>query len=425
MHKASQKRQRLGDSSMRRTGDQAFIKDMNKSIVLNMLRFRSPISRVDIARTTGLNKATVSGIVDELITEEYVTEIGHGHSQVGRRPVLLQFNPDVGRVFGVDLGTHEVHVLELDLAAHIRATYDEPLQSTAVADTVVTIADLLRRAIAQANPTRLGVIGVGIGVPGLVDARRGVVYNAPNLGWQDVPLKRLLEDEIHLPTFIDNEANAGAMGEKLFGGGQDVASLIYVSAEAGIGTGIFFHNEILRGESGFAGEFGHMTIDVNGPRCTCGNHGCLEVYASEKALLDHYMRLRRAKGSSAGNNSAATDSRGNGDDERPSLDGFLQRLQAGDSAAIESTQRTGYYLGVGIATLMNGLNPSLVLIGNRLAEAGEWLLRPTLKAIQERSFIAPHAHFRVELSTLGRNACAIGAASLVLHTHFADPSASV
>ncbi|MFD1675500.1 ROK family protein [Alicyclobacillus fodiniaquatilis] len=205
-----------------------------------------------------------------------------------------------------------------------------------------------------------------------------------------------------MPVFVDNEANAGAMGEKFCGVGRDTANLVYVSVGAGIGTGIILNNELIRGEQGITGEFGHMTIEVDGRVCSCGNRGCLEMYASEKALMEQYEHI-------AG-------------ESLPTHE-IVERAKAQEPEAIQAVKAVGAYLGIGIATLLNGLNPSLILIGSRMRAVDDVLLASIDPVVKARCFTHPYANFRILPSSLGVNACAIGAASLVLHQHFVGPKA--
>ncbi|GMA49854.1 xylose repressor [Alicyclobacillus contaminans] len=384
------------------TGDQAYIKNLNRSIVLNLLRFHSPLTRVEIARRTGLTKATVSSIVDQLIKEAYVLEVGQAPSKgVGRKPVSIRFNPDAGRVIGVDLGVDYYRVLVLDLSASVVQHYEGTLHDASRVDEAMEpmLRDL-KRAVAQSGSTRLGVIGVGIGIPGLVDAKRGVVLNAPNLRWRDVPLRAMLDEALGLPIVIDNEANAGAIGEQLYGAGKGVANMVYLSLARGIGTGIILNNQLIRGESGVAGEFGHMTIDLNGPTCSCGNRGCLELYASEKAVVNRYLEL-------SGESHAFVD--------------IVRRMDAGDPYAVDAIRLAGQHLGIGLASLANGLNPALILISTRFQSVNHLLTESISAVLRERSFIHPYSPPRVQGSAFGPLSCAIGAASLVLQSHFSGP----
>ncbi|MFB5189553.1 ROK family transcriptional regulator [Alicyclobacillus fastidiosus] len=389
---------------MTRTGDQSYIKNLNRSIVLNLLRYHGPLSRVEIARRTGLTKATISSIVDELIGEKYVLELGHVPSGgVGRRAVLLEFNPGVGSVIGVELGVDFIKVLLLDLSAQVIKMTESGIQETRSPERVVRqMSEMIQSVMADAPDSPLGVIGVGIGIPGLVDAKRGVVLNAPNLHWKGVHLKSMLQYELSLPVVLDNEANAGAMGEQLFGAGKGVSNMVYISIGTGIGTGIILNNQLIRGEGGIAGEFGHMTIDRSGPTCSCGNHGCLEIYASEKAMLDQYQQLTGT---------------------RKSLPEIARLAQSGDAHASAAIRSAASYLGIGAASLVNGLNPALILVGSRVGDASQLIIDTVDETIRDRSFTEPFSPTRIRNSALGDLTCAIGAASLVLHDHFSGPAA--
>lgn len=384
------------------TGDQTYIKNLNKSIVLNLLRFHSPLSRVEISRRTGLTKATVSVIVDQLIQEQYVTETGLVTSgSVGRRPVNLSFNPNAGRVLGVEVGVDFFRILVLDLSATVHRTYEDTFrQSDEVEDNIEQITDMLQLALRELPDTTLGVIGVGLGIPGLVDAKNGIVLNAPNLHWKDVPLGPMLESKLSLPVIIDNEANAGAIGEQLFGAGQGIANMVFLSLGAGIGTGLILNGQLIRGEAGIAGEFGHMTIERNGPKCSCGNQGCLELYASEKAVMDKYTQLTG---------------------QTVSFSDIVARMRDGEETALESVKYAFYHLGIGLSSLFNALNPNLILVSSHYGDINGELIDVALQTIHERSFLTPYSEPKLQTSAFGPFSCAIGAASLVLQEHFAGP----
>ncbi|KPV40838.1 ROK family transcriptional regulator [Alicyclobacillus ferrooxydans] len=390
---------------MRATGDQTYIKNLNRSIVLNLLRFNSPLSRVEISRQTGLTKATVSGIIEQLLQEQYVLEDSHveptGSTGVGRRPVPLRFNPSAGHVIGVDLGVDYFRVLVMDLSCKVLTTYDETIgESDSTDDAIRRMVDIIKLAIHAANDTPLGVIGVGVGIPGLVDSNRGVILNAPNLHWKDVSLRSILENELRLPVFIDNEANVGAIGEQLFGAGRGVSNVVFLSLGRGIGTGVILNNHLIRGQAGIAGEFGHMTIDENGPNCSCGNKGCLELYASETAVIRHYHQLTNTTAS---------------------FKNVIRQMEKGDENAKKAVESAAHFLGVGLASLVNALNPALILISSRFDSGEENVIQRVSQVISERSFIAPYSPARVQTSQFGSFSCGIGAGALVLQAHFSGP----
>ncbi len=383
-----------------RTGDQTLMKELNKSIIMNLIRNQSPISRAQISVESGLNKATVSSIVDEFIEEGLVIELGPARSAVGRRPRMLGFNSTAGYAIGVEVGIDYVHVLTVDLAGRVISSYESPLPTTDVRSVVSEIVTCINEEVAKTLASKLGIIGVGLGVPGLVDFSSGTVHYAPNLGWSDVPLRAYLEAHINFPVFVDNEANTGALAEQLFGVGTTDENAVYFSVGAGIGVGIILNRSLIRGSGGTAGEFGHMIVEARGLRCSCGSRGCLEMYASTRALIAKYAQL---SGTSR------------------SFDEIMLRLHDGAPSAAEAIDSVGRYLGVGITNVINGLNPSLVVIGNRLSEAGEFLLNPVKDVIHNSALGVPGSLARVELSSLGRNATAIGAASLALNDYFKGP----
>lgn len=390
---------------MQRTADQSLMKEMNKYLVLNRIRFQSPISRSQLSSSTGLNKATVSAIIDELIDEGLVLEVGQGQSRVGRRPIMLLFNAKVGTVLGVDLGVEYLRIVATDLSAQVQKTYSHNLpKGLCPTDVIDTVVSCIHDVISNIPSSRYGIMGVGIGVPGLVDYRRGIVLRAPHLNWENIPLRSILESRLNTRVFVDNEANAGALGEKLYGQGRYVSGLLYASAGTGIGVGIIIGDQLIRGQDGIAGEFGHMCIDQHGPQCPCGNNGCWELYASEKSLTNAYSKLTS---------------------EELSFEQVLKRFRVSEPAAVQVFHGIGESLGTGIASLVNGLNPSMIIIGNRLAEGGSAIVDNVQRAIQDRSFIVPFSKINVQLSSLGMDACSIGSASLVLHDYFAGPRAQV
>ncbi len=385
-----------------RTGDQSYIKELNKSIALQLLRSTPTISRTQIAKISGLNKATISSIVDELLEQNLVFEVGRGPSSMGRRPVLLQFNAEAGYAIGLEIAVHSLRAVVTNLAGKVLNTVHRPLNDHDVTSILHEIKKIVTEISAHIAPSPLGLLGVGVGVPGLVNFSRGIVLNAPNLSWRDVPLQNQLEEILSLPVWIDNEANAGALGEKRFGIGENASNMIYISAATGVGAGIIMQGDLVRGEDGLSGEFGHMTIESQGPLCSCGNRGCLEIFSSERTLLHEFRQVH----------------------EGATFDDILQALDNGDLYALRCIQKVGHYLGIGIANMINAINPSIVVIGNRLAQAGTYLLDAVNESLSTRCFIKPYSGVTVQLSTLGIDACAMGAASIVVNHYFAGPDAS-
>lgn len=266
------------------TWNQQLVKKENKSLVLSQIINHAPLSRADIAQRSGLNKGTVSSLVAELIEEKLINESGPGESSGGRRPVMLHFNHGAGHTIGIDLGVNYILGVLTDLSGNIVVHKNEAYKNTSYEDTISRVVNIIKFLISAAPPSPYNIVGIGVGTPGIID-KKGTLLLAPNLGWQDIPFQTELEKIFQIPVIVENEANTGAYGEKQFGVGQHADNLIYISAGIGIGAGIIINGELYSGFTGYSGEVGHMTIDRNGAKCTCGNKGCWELYASEQALL--------------------------------------------------------------------------------------------------------------------------------------------
>lgn len=374
---------------MKKTADLNMVKQINKSLVLDQIRRHAPISRALIAERTGLTKATVSSLVQELIDSELVHEIGAGESRGGRRPMMLHFNGEAGHAIGIDLGVRSITAVIADLNGTVIAEERIRHRSSAAATVIAQVKEAIRKLIVRAPESPYGIVGIGVGIPGFSDEDGNVLF-APNLGWRDVPLRAELEREFSIPVIIENEANAGAVGERQFGSASGSSSLIYVSLSEGIGIGIWIHDELYRGVSGFAGEFGHVSVDPYGKPCRCGNSGCWELYASENALLESAR--------TAFNNEAI------------GLDDLLQLAAQGDVTALSLFDRLGRYLGIGIVNIMNAFNPEKIVLGGRLAQAEPWLAEAISDELEKRSVPHPRNKLQLLFGGVGGRATVLGAA---------------
>ncbi|QGQ94432.1 ROK family transcriptional regulator [Paenibacillus psychroresistens] len=389
------------------TGDLNLIKKINTSIVLDVIVRQYPISRARISEVTGLTKATVSSLVNDLIASHMVTESGMGESSGGRKPVMLLFNKCAGYAIGIDLDIHCIIGVLTDLEGNIVDEIRIDLKALSVDAVVVDLKTCIRQLIEHSPKSPYGIIGIGIGVPGMVNEAGTIVF-APNLAWENVSIQALIAEEFNIPVIIDNEANAGAVGEKQFGAGKSTSNMIYVSLGVGIGTGIIIKNELYRGFSGISGEMGHVTIEAHGRKCSCGNIGCWELYASENALLEKAKALSFASANPP-----------------PSIQELIHLAETGNQEVIELLVQTGQYLGMGIINIMNTFNPELIIIGSRLTAAEPWLLKPIQQLIAERSFPYSRREMRIEFSSLGAKSTVLGAAFFAIAHFFATTKISV
>jgi len=377
------------------TGDLALIKKMNTSIVLDAVLKHAPLSRAGISERTGLNKATVSSLVLDLIDAHLVYEIGPGKSSGGRKPVMLLFNEKAGYAVGIDLGVNYIRGILTDLAGgviadtHIelgRANQELPLEQ---------LTGCIDGLIKQAPDSPYGIVGIGVGVPGIVDDQ-GVILFAPNMKLKQVALKGMLESRYSLSVTIDNEANAGAQGEQTYGAGRGIRNQIYVSVGIGIGTGIILNKELFKGASGFSGELGHLSIQYDGKPCSCGNQGCWELYASENALLEQASSLGYA-----------------------SLGQLLKAAEQGDERVRQLFSDIGYYLGVGIASIVNVFNPDVVIVGNRMSSAATWISHAMREAVEARALPYHRAQLSILFAELQEQSAVRGAAYYAISDFFA------
>ncbi len=369
------------------TWNQQVVKKNNKALVLQLIIENEPISRADIAQISGLHKATVSSLVNELLEEVLIYESGPGESSGGRRPVNLHFNNTAGYAIGIDIGVNQVLCVLTDLSGNIHIELNEKVNRTPFPAIMSKIQTMIQALMDKMPVSRYGVVGIGVGVPGIVN-KSGTILLAPNLGWTNIGLKQELESMYNIPVLIENEANAGAFGEQQFGAGQNYQDIIYISAGIGIGVGIILNKELYQGKNGFSGEIGHMIIELNGKPCSCGSRGCWEAYASENALLD----------------SSNTDS----------LEALIEKAQESDETAIGHFVDIGHYLGFGINNIINTFNPDQVIIGNRLSMAKEWIEKPILSTIESHTLSYHQSEMQFNFSELGKYSTALGVSAFVV-----------
>lgn len=394
--------------SATRTGNKRLLRDLNQSIVFNMIVERGSISRTELAKQSGLPAATITRIVGNFLSAGLVSEVSSEESSGGRRPVLLSINPSAGYIVGVKLREDSMTVAICDLNCTIIHALEE--NTLANADTlphrvVEAIAEAVKRCLSEAGISVRKVLGIGVGLSGLIDSSRGICRYSAILNWRDVELGPALEFKLRLPVRMDNDVNTLAVAERYFGAGRDAANFLLVTVGRGVGLGIVVGGEIYRGSHGGAGEFGHMTVDTSAdaPLCNCGKRGCLEAIASD------YGILRAATGIDPGHHVEDT------------IGTLIDRARMGDANTQAIFTRAGNALGVAVANLINIFDPARVLLGGEGMRAGELILGPLRNTMPQHIFGRSNAD--IALDTLQTNEAnwARGAASLVLHEVFRPP----
>ena len=312
-------------------------------------------------------------------------------------------------IVGVDLGGTQIRAALADGEGNIlRRTSCLTLAEEGQELVIARIKAAIREVMG--STARGQVQGIGIVAPGPSDPWKGVIMEAPNLpGWENVPLKRLMEEEFGLPVLVGNDANLAALAEQRFGAGQGVADLIYITVSTGIGGGVIADNKLLLGAQGFAAEVGHQTIEAHGPHCNCGNVGCLEALAAGPAIARRARELIRG-----GAETAITDLVG-GDLDKITAREVNQAAQAGDPVAIEIFRQAGFYIGVGIVNLLHLFNPSLIVIGGSVTKAGDLLFEPIRATVRERAMASYYwENTPIMPAVLGDDVALLGAVALVL-----------
>lgn len=397
------------------TADPSLMRDFNKALVLSLIRQQGTISRADIAKQTHLSRSTVSNIVTELLAANLVQESGTGQSQGGRRPILIEFNYQAGYVVGIELGATHVLVVVTDLKPQTTAEMEHDFDLTIGPEAGLSlVAEMTRQALVQAEVSLEQVVGIGWGVPGPVRHTTGTVAFPPIMpGWHGFPLRARLEEELGVTVYLDNDANLGALGEWAHGAGRGVDNLAYIKVGTGIGCGLILGGEIYRGQSGSAGEIGHITVDENGPPCRCGNYGCLESMAAGPVIAHRAQSAIRAGEKTILSTAKPL--------EEITAADVSRAASQGDPLSLQLFHEAGRHIGVALAGLINLLNPKLIIIGGGMAQAGDILLEPIRRSVQSHGLRIAVESCQIVQAQLGREATALGAVTLALEKMFRKP----
>ena len=383
-------------------------RDINRRIVLNLIRTHQPISRADLARHSGLQRSTVSVIAEQLIKERWITEGANGHTARGRRPRFLHLNKQRVGIIGINIRPVVTTLALADLDANFLAqdsmgTPQDPKQF---------LAELIPRVrkLMDARP-ELTCEGIGVSLPGRVDLATKQLVFAPNLGWRDFDLKTPIEKATRLPVELENAANSCALSEICFGRrAEGLRNLVVVTISEGIGCGLILNHQLVQGSTGTAGEFGHAALVPDGLECSCGNRGCWEMYASNSAAVRYYTQA----GSTTRGRRLATV------ENTISFDHLLQLAEQGDGKAVEALQQMAKYLGLGLAPLISGLAPDMIVIVGEVTRAWNKVGPIIKETVREHSFT--RAVTQIVPSDPITQPRLRGTIALVLLKHFGAPA---
>ena len=378
------------------------LRKSNRSRALWEVFLNGPLTRQEVGTVAGLSPATVSNLVAALVAEGVVAEVGLEDSNGGRPRGLLQVNPGYGYVIGVDVGETEFLVELFDFALQPLARHTSVTDMTVLDpdDAVRHIVEGVEAVIAETGVARAAILGVGVGVPGLVEHHADAVVHGQSVGWHAVPLEQMLRDRTRLPILVDNGAKTLGQAERWFGAARSTGNAVIVLLGIGVGMCIISNGEVYRGATSSAGEWGHTTVVAGGRTCRCGAQGCLEAYVGAGAIVARYEQLKRRRAAS-----------GPGEVEA-GIAGIIAAAGR-DRMADQVLDETVTYLGAGLADLVNLFNPERIVVGGWLGRTLSDALLPQIRAAAERQALRlPFSRVEIVKAELGPDAVALGGATL-------------
>lgn len=386
------------------------VRNINRRIILDLIRTRQPVSRADLARFSGMQRSTVSLITEQLLTEQWITQGALGNLPRGRKPRFLHLNVERAGIIGVNVRPTNTTIA----LANLNAQFIAHESFSTNPDPKLFTKDLAERLQSFIKlHSQVYFEGIGVSIPGRVDSISKRIVFAPNLGWRDVDLQTPLERATKLLVEIENAANACALAEIWFDKRSDgIQDLIAVTVSEGIGTGIIANGQLLRGSSGVAGEFGHVSIDEAGPLCNCGNRGCWEVFASNSAAINEYVNAASNGNSRRQNNQFERD--------KPSFDDILHLSEQGDRKAIETIERMAHYLGIGLSMLISGMAPSMIVLIGEVTRSWK-RIEPIIKNVLDARLQGSPMVTRILPAEDSLQPRLRGSMALILQKHFGAP----
>jgi predicted NBD/HSP70 family sugar kinase len=366
-------------------------KQHNRDLVLKTIFDNKTISRAEIARITKLTRTTVSDVVARLMAEGLVEEVGLGSSIGGKSPILLSLVADSRYLIGLNLGQNKFIGAVINLRGEIKETMEVEVHDNNGEKALQLVYQILDQLVRRRLQP---IVGIGVGAPGLINTGEGIVVNAVNLEWKDLPLGKLLQARYQMPVTVLNDSQATAIGEYVYGGEHKLDSnLIVVNVKHGIGAGILINGQLFQGDGGGAGEIGHVVVQQDGALCRCGKRGCLETLASVRAVI------QRA--------------------QMDSLEAVEAAFRAGDSKVRQIVLEAGRYLGISLASLIGTLNIQKIVLTGDMTQFGELWLESVKHAMQEAAFTRMAEGTQLEIGKLDYRGCILGASAMLFLNGYA------
>ena len=390
--------------------NKAVLAQLNKRNVLDMIRTQGPINKAEIARQTALSIPTVMKITEEFERQNLIRTVGKGESTGGKRPDMLEFVADAFYVAGVDIGRHYVKLVIMDMEASIQAqdcfqTTEEDVQNPE--GYLQKIAEKIEDLIASSEIDSIRLMGIGIGMPGILDKEKETVLFSPDFNWMNIPIYQIFQKRFQCKILVENSNRALAVGEYTYGAARGAEYILCINLGYGIGAAIIEDGELLSGSSGTGGELGHMIMDPEGPVCDCGNRGCLEALASGNAITKIMVQeIRRGKES--------TVVKWLTEERRLEAEQVFEEARSGDRLSREIIERSMDYLGVAIASCINLLDPDTIILAGGLTKSQDLFFEKLQADVQRHKMRYSGRNVKMKIGSLGEYGTAIGAATLLI-----------
>ncbi|GAF66048.1 putative transcriptional regulator [Bacillus sp. TS-2] len=395
------------------TGSFEGMKSLNQSTILNVIHNQGPISRANIAKLTKLTPPTVGGLVNELIDRNLVIEEEALQTNGGgRRPIMLSINYSAYYIVGVYAAAEIIRVVLSKLNGEIIFDYVQKLATLPKEEEFIEmIKENISYVLEEKHVDKKQVFGIGVAMHGLVNPDKGIAIFAPHLQLRNLPLKEILEKQFDIPVMIENDVRALALAENWFGQGQGISDFICISVGRGIGSGIVLNSEVYKSSFNTAGEIGHTVVDINGPKCHCGNNGCLEACASETAILDRFDEELKL-----GQDSILKQRLENSRQEL-SIDLLFKAAREGDALTIKILEESGKSLGIATANMINLLKPSKIILEGQIFK-DDFVFNPLQQMIEQYSLKGAQEEIQIVRSELGKKGMVLGAVTLFINKLF-------
>ncbi|MDP4093757.1 MAG: ROK family protein [Bacillota bacterium] len=395
----------------KRAGNSKFLKEYNESVVLDLIRTNKAISKAELSSITGLSATAMGVITASLIGKGYIHEMGTGESKGGRRPIMLELKPDSFYSAGIDMDTDYIKAVLMDITGKVVNNKCIDMLVPPSFDLVIKKAEkLVVKMLEEQSLDFSKLLGIGFSVPGMVDSLTHKIVLAPNLEWENADIRQSLTILGDIPSYVENESMSSAICENWIGLCSNVGNFVCINIKSGIGAGIFTGGKLYRGTGGTAGEVGHISVDENGPKCGCGNYGCLETVASSRSIVERARRLIKQ---------GVVSSLNRFDDvEEIDLDAVIDASRSGDEAARNILNEAARYIGIAVTNLVNTLNPSKIVLGKEFVKYADLVIDIIKGVVECKALKDPAERVEVVASEIGESASALGAAIIPLKVLF-------